>query len=453
MPRQSVTAARQASSRQDGLLLDEPVIVLTAARHGSTLLRFILDTHPVLSCPPETNLAKAAVQLASTWRMLDGGESEPAPDAVRAVRAMADSMIGAYLVKHGKLRWCDKSLGTAEFAAQLGALYPRAKYICLYRHCMDMIASSLEACPWGVAGYGFDPYVSNSPGNNAAALAHYWADQTTAIIEFEQSHPESCFRVYYEQLTADPESVARELFSFLGVEPVLRISEKCFATEHDRGGPADYKIWATRKITADSVGRGAVVPIEVIPAPLLGVVNDLLGKLGYVPADEQWAKQGSIQVLHQAMRGAAGAAAGPAEAGLGRPAPAESPRISDFEQLERLLEQRVGAYKTGGTLSQLPDNPRKVAITAYTANGSAHRCSWQLDVDKAEVSRVNGDGPAAGVQIIGDSATWLSVLSGSMNLGVALRRGQLRYAINSGGADPRVDLRLSVAARLLGLAG
>jgi len=34
----------------------DPVFVLCNVRSGSTLLRFGLDAHPDLACPPETNL-------------------------------------------------------------------------------------------------------------------------------------------------------------------------------------------------------------------------------------------------------------------------------------------------------------------------------------------------------------------------------------------------------------
>jgi hypothetical protein len=34
----------------------DPVFVLCNGRSGSTLLRFLLDAHPDLACPPETNL-------------------------------------------------------------------------------------------------------------------------------------------------------------------------------------------------------------------------------------------------------------------------------------------------------------------------------------------------------------------------------------------------------------
>ena len=46
----------------------EPVFVLCAARSGSTLLRFVLDAHPDLACPPETNVPALCGQLAGHYR-------------------------------------------------------------------------------------------------------------------------------------------------------------------------------------------------------------------------------------------------------------------------------------------------------------------------------------------------------------------------------------------------
>ena len=44
-----------------------PVFILTGSRSGSTLLRFILDTHPDLACPPETNFTGAALHMLRSW--------------------------------------------------------------------------------------------------------------------------------------------------------------------------------------------------------------------------------------------------------------------------------------------------------------------------------------------------------------------------------------------------
>jgi hypothetical protein len=55
---------------------ESPVFVLTASRSGSTLLRFILDSHHDLACPPETSGAAAAALLTRTWDILDKAASD-----------------------------------------------------------------------------------------------------------------------------------------------------------------------------------------------------------------------------------------------------------------------------------------------------------------------------------------------------------------------------------------
>ena len=50
---------------------ESPVFVLTSSRSGSTLLRFILDSHPELACPPETTVASACASLLRSWAVLE----------------------------------------------------------------------------------------------------------------------------------------------------------------------------------------------------------------------------------------------------------------------------------------------------------------------------------------------------------------------------------------------
>jgi hypothetical protein len=142
----AVAVSSEALALAHDLCLDEPVIVLTCARAGSTLLRFLLDAHPELACPPETNLPRTVSHHAASWRLLNGSDQLP-QEAIAAIRAPLDGMFRQYLSKRGRQRWCDKSLGTAETAAAFLDLYPDAQFICLYRHCMDVVASGIEACP------------------------------------------------------------------------------------------------------------------------------------------------------------------------------------------------------------------------------------------------------------------------------------------------------------------
>jgi hypothetical protein len=154
----------------------DPMFVLCEARTGSTLLRFLVDAHPDVACPSETNLPALCHELVTLWSIMTG---HPAPsqrvpgqlpvlpdDVLDGMRASIDLMMSAHLERVGKTWFCDKSLGSAMHAKLLLQLYPDTKFVCLYRHPMDVIASGLEACPWGLVGYGFDPYIAATPGNS-----------------------------------------------------------------------------------------------------------------------------------------------------------------------------------------------------------------------------------------------------------------------------------------------
>jgi hypothetical protein len=57
-----------------------PVFILTMALSGSALLRFILDSHPVLACPSETAIGHARLSLLRVWHVLNsdpGGRLGP----------------------------------------------------------------------------------------------------------------------------------------------------------------------------------------------------------------------------------------------------------------------------------------------------------------------------------------------------------------------------------------
>ena len=298
--------------------VSDPVFVLCTGRSGSTLLRFLLDSHPDLACPPEFRLPMVVTQLTSLCLSFEqyplpaergNGTAALSAAAVVRIRETVDQTIGPYLARRGKKRYCDKNLGTEQFADTLASVYPDAKFICLYRHPMDMVASGIEACPWGLANYSFEPYVAASPGNSVLALARYWADHTAAILSVEEKFPSRCHRVRYEDLVADPDGVMTEVFEFLGLPPVPEISRACFSAERERFGPGDFKIWNTSQVETDSAGRGWLVPVSMIPSPVKTSVNEIAEKLGYAQIDSAWGT---------AQRPAQGGQSGPMSSVTGR---------------------------------------------------------------------------------------------------------------------------------------
>ena len=444
--------ATAGGSRSSGYSFGDPVFVLCNGRSGSTLLRFLLDAHPDLACPPETNLPMLCGQLATVWSLIEGaplsanrGDEPPViPDAaIAGVRETMDRMVGSYLERRGKKRYCDKSLGTARFAELLLRVYPEARFICLYRHPMDVIASGMEACPWGLNGYGFDSYITQTPGNAVFALARFWVENSAQTLAAEEQFPDRCIRVRYEDLVTDPEVLAARVFDFLGAAPAPGISEACFSAERERFGPGDHKIWYTSKISSGSIGRGWSIPTDMIAPPVLEAMNELAGKLGYVPVDEDWGNSAPPADLRLPV----GEAAGAVDAG-----PPAGPAHSQYlgarlrDGLERANAGLIARWECHGSEIMVA-----VSIPADPHQPAEY---WQVDLKNRVVSLATSAAQEdSDWDVIGSAAAWEQVIEGKLNLSVALRAAQLRYCDGDDPGSPvAADTRIAVLADLLGLA-
>lgn len=436
---------------------EDPVFVLCMGRTGSTLLRFLLDAHPELACPPETSMPALCGQLSVVWSLIEGAplaaERDAAPPrvpepAVAGIRRMLDEMTGSYLERRGKKVFCDKSLGSARVVGLLTQIYPGAKFLCVYRHPMDVIASGLDACPWGLNGYGFDQYIVNSPGNSVLALARYWLDNATLIHEAEEEWPEHCHRIRYEDLVEDPETVMAKTYEFIGVAPAPGVAQACFSGDRERFGPADYKIWATSRISGDSIGKGESVPAGLIAAPVKEAINELTAELGYLPVDEEW--------------GAPGRAADPRlpESIPGQTAPVSVGPAPESEALEECLRIRLKGSGQHPNRQWESCAAEKFLIVSRAATGGGET-QWIVDAatrsitveldkdDETDSDEPNEDDVTW--SILGSPETWRSVLDGRLNLQAALRHNDLRYC-PLGSEGPLVSqTRITMLGDLLGL--
>lgn len=458
MERLSSVASRGLGS-SNGDRARDPVFVLCMSRSGSTLLRLILDTHPDLACPPETNIPALCSQLAVVWSLIEGaplsmqrGDAPPTiPDAaIEGIRQTMDLMTAPYLRRRGRKVYCDKSLGTAAYADLLMRIYPSARFICLFRHPMDMISSGLEACPWGLNGYGFDRYISESPGNSVMALARYWLDGATAIAAVEEQYPSSCYRVLYEDMVADLERVATGIFDFLGVEQVPEISKAVFSREHERFGPGDHKIWYTSRISQDSVGRSDSLPVGLIPPPILEPINGLLDKLGYVQVDECW---GTADMP-------AGLLASETDGDYSTDPEQSAPPREAGVLADRL---RAGLARfDDGSAAQRQAPMAEVFTVVIREPNSAVPVSWHVDPSTRTLT--DGGEPAVAVvhgadedlaesdwSIVGTAEAWLRLLDGDLNINSALRSNEIRYCDYGENDFFVADARISLLAALLGI--
>jgi Sulfotransferase family len=432
----------------------DPVFVLCAGRSGATLLGFLLDSHPELACPPETRLAAVCPQIAGVWSQLEGSplpaERVSGPPAIpgaalAGIRHTMNRMIVPYLERRGKRRYCDKSLGAAEHADVLRAVFPGAKFLCLYRHPMDVIAAGIEACPWGLNGFGSDTYADRSPRNTVMALAQFWAANVAMILAVEERFSECSYRVRYEDLVADPQEVSDGIFRFLGVPPVPGLPEACFTAERERDGPSDDKIWHTSRIDPRSVGRGWSVPAALVGPSLTATINALAGQLGYLPIGAQW---GISPLAPDPRRPGSGPGAARRPASQGGPAPpglrlVVAHLLAGLDALDDRFARRWE-----------PCSLETFLMTVTLTGSGAVAARWRVDLKTRAVTSADGlrAGETAGArwEVTGPTDLWAQVIKGQLNLRVALRRRLLRYC-DTGDPIPAMLNRIAMLADLLGM--
>jgi protein-tyrosine sulfotransferase len=415
------------SSLSRDKICESPVFVLTSSRSGSTLLRFILDSHPELACPPETTVASACASLLRSWAILEEAGSEGRPltgtaevpaAGIAVVQSAIDELFSSYLRRRKKRRWCDKSLDSYQYADLLAQAYPKAKFICLYRHCMDVIASGTEACPWGLHRFGFDPFVAQNPGNSVAAVGAYWMSCVQAILNFEESHAASCHRIRYEDLVTAPEPTVSAMLDFLEVEQVPDITRECFKMPHESNGPGDEKIWFTNQVTASTMGRGVRVPVAALPSPLLAEINQALAKLDYRQVGPEWNEV--VGPFDPRLT----TAATPAATALNG-----SPAQPEVAAALLALDDRL-ASRTDDDLrvfaARWPTLATKTLALIVDGDQPAER-RWRLASAEGGLAVESPDGADEPVAtMIAGPAIWGSLLGGKTNIVAELTAGRLR---------------------------
>jgi hypothetical protein len=212
-----------------------PTFIACGARSGSTLLRRLLDSHPAIACPAETDFALLMEAFLRTGGVLLGADDGSAPNPLVAeARGVIDGLASRHLERVGKDRWCDKSLSNVLHLDTLAAAWPDARFILLHRHVMDFIASALDAQPWGLSEFGFASFAAETPGDPVNALAAYWLDRTYRLLAFEQGHPQRCLSLRYEDLVARTDEVLDMLWGFLKVSPEPDAVARAFQPRDNR---------------------------------------------------------------------------------------------------------------------------------------------------------------------------------------------------------------------------
>ena len=211
-----------------------PFFVLGAARSGTTMLRLMLNAHPRLAIPFESQFLRRIVAELPGDRPLDAEETRrmaelvitdhnfPAwhlhPDEVRAaltsrapaaLPALVDALYRMEIAPTGKPRWGDKTPWYYLCRREVMALFPGSKVVHIVRDGRDVVRS-LETLGW------------HGPTNQDRAM--YWRSRVEMAQEAARElGPERNLIVRYEDLVLDTRAVLQTICDFLGerFEPAM----------------------------------------------------------------------------------------------------------------------------------------------------------------------------------------------------------------------------------------
>jgi hypothetical protein len=206
-----------------------PFFVVAAARSGTTLLRVILDRHPMIAIPGEGHFIPTLWgrrdrygrdgRIERPERWLHDLEAHPAYRywdlAISAVRdelskiddpsfgAAVDAAYSAYAASRGKRSWGDKTPDYIDHLPLLERLFPNARFVHLVRDGRDVALSTLDLARLHT---------------HAASVGYLWSRQVREARKVgRELGPERYLEVRYEEFVDDPAPVLRRLCAFLSL--------------------------------------------------------------------------------------------------------------------------------------------------------------------------------------------------------------------------------------------
>jgi hypothetical protein len=178
-----------------------PIFIVGCQGSGTTLLRLILDSHPNISCGPETRFLPDFARITSeaNWpHMAQYGF--PKAYWHERIAGLFDAVQRDYAARRGKTRWADKTPRYALSLDYIDELFPTCQVVHLIRDGRDVVASHRDR--WGLL--------------SACKAVRKWPLYIRAARTAGTRLPaDRYFEVRYEDLVHDTEPTLRRLLDFL----------------------------------------------------------------------------------------------------------------------------------------------------------------------------------------------------------------------------------------------
>ncbi len=199
-------------------------LILGVPRSGTTMVRMILDAHPLIAIPPETHFLPRLLDLAeestasrdefvriiteskrwSDFNMpAEALIQELSKDAAFTVPDGIRGFYRLYAARYGKPMWGDKTPSFEVVIKQLSAILPEAHFIHVVRDGRDAFVS-LRKTWWG-------------RNTDAAEHAHAWR-QSVLEARYQGSQVPFFLEIRFEEAVFRLSEVAERLSAFLNIK-------------------------------------------------------------------------------------------------------------------------------------------------------------------------------------------------------------------------------------------
>ncbi len=274
---------------------NRPIFVVGSVRSGTTLLRYMLCSHPRIYLTPESNfivrcfgrrptgelgeararrILEELAEHKPFWRDWKGARPNVHELLDGVPRPTPESFLSAlytrYAAQHDAVRWGDKTPGYLAHLDVISTIFPRSQIVHVIRDARDVAASSLENYR-GRRFFYMDAYYA----------ARSWREQLGRGIEVGRALPSDRYcEIRYEDLTTHTESALRGLCEFLGEEydpQMVAPHVEAGRHHHSQGIHRNVR----KPVTTVSAGRWRRDLAPSDQRLVQPVVADLLAELGY----------------------------------------------------------------------------------------------------------------------------------------------------------------------------
>jgi protein-tyrosine sulfotransferase len=264
-----------------------PTFIVSYRRSGTTLLAWLLDSHPNIAALPENQLCRSMFDTVSdgmsplvrTSSQLSFVLGEPRDVFLERCAQVISDVFTDYAARKKKPRWVSKEWFPSNTIDLLDMAFDyQAQFVFIARHGLDAAFSTSER-------FGHADIRHPASGLAIVNYLHEWCSMNESLLDFSARNKDRCHLIRYEDLVTSPESEAKRIFAFLGEPWVPTIFEDMTRQEHPWLG--DNKILASGgRIDPSRTSRWVGWPAELLEQ--LGKIADgTLHRLGYPPVTKR----------------------------------------------------------------------------------------------------------------------------------------------------------------------